>query len=128
MLITVPAEEQHQQQQQQLQPQQVYPEPKALPSWKQDAAPNPKHEQEKMAHELKEHSKTQQEITKTTHEDNVKSIKIEKHVVRNQHERDMIYSVAEKYKMEEETLDGIAETPGGAILSLTLGSSQYNKI
>lgn len=103
-------------------PQQNFqqPKPQVSSGWKPETVPNPKHEQEKMAHELKEHSKVHQETK--AHEEESKSIKIEKHIAHAPHEHDTQYSIAEKYKMEEEEiLDGIVETPSGAILSLTLG-------
>lgn len=103
---------------------QTFQEPKPqtiAKDWKPEVLPNPKHEQEKMAHELKEHSKVQQE---SKVHDEIKSAKIEKHS-HISHDHDVRYSVAEKLKMDEiETLDGIAEAPGGAILSLTLGNYQ----
>lgn len=72
-----------------------------------------------MAHELKEHSKEHPEKKISTEE--AKTIKIEKHITAT-HENEVKYSVASKYKMDDEALhDGLAEAPGGAILSLTLG-------
>lgn len=72
-----------------------------------------------MAHELKQHSKEHQEEIKaitTAVED--KHIKIENH----SHDHDFghakfVDGIAERLELQ----DGIAETPGGAILSLTLG-------
>ncbi|KAK9753429.1 Low-density lipoprotein receptor domain class A [Popillia japonica] len=87
-------------------------------SWKSDEK-NPTHIQNKMAHELKQHSKEHQEEIKaitTAVED--KHIKIENH----SHDHDFghakfVDGIAERLELQ----DGIAETPGGAILSLTLG-------
>lgn len=68
---------------------------------------NPKHEQDKMAHQLK-HSKEQEE--------NV----IMKNVKQPPH-RDPYPDVV-AYKIDRSDVkDGAAETPGGAVLSLTLG-------
>lgn len=71
---------------------------------------NPKHVQEKMAHDLK-HSKDSME------HGNAK-IKIEKHKS-SHHEQ---YPDVQAYKMMDDMHDGLAETPRGAILSLTLGN------
>lgn len=94
------------------------PNPELASGWKPENVA-PKHEQDKMAHELKEHSKEHPE--KKISADETKTIKIEKHITTT-HENEVKYSVAAKYKMDDEALhDGLAESPGGAILSLTLG-------
>ncbi|XP_064211291.1 uncharacterized protein LOC103314212 isoform X2 [Tribolium castaneum] len=69
---------------------------------------NPIHEQEKMAHELKQHSKeaTKQDL----------KIKIEKHKAKAEHYPDVV-----AYKMDGSSEDGVPETASGAVLSLTLG-------
>lgn len=74
------------------------------------AKENPKHVQEKMAHDLK-HSKDSME------HGNAK-IKIEKYKTSQQEQ----YPDVQPYKMVDDMHDGVAETPHGAVLSLTLGT------
>lgn len=96
--------------------------------WKPETgSPNLKRdEQDKMAHELKEHSKVHQQESKTREDQSlIKSAKIEKHG-HTGHET-MRLAVADKFKSEQdETVDGLAEAPGGAILSLTFGTYTNN--
>ncbi|KRT83160.1 hypothetical protein AMK59_3683, partial [Oryctes borbonicus] len=86
------------------------------PSWKPEEK-NPTHVQNKMAHELKQHSKEHQEAKANEGADD-RHVKIENH----SHEHELEHSkfvagIAERLELQ----DGIAEAPGGAILSLTLG-------
>lgn len=80
-------------------------------------AENPRHVQEKMAQDLK-HSKEHM-----SGNDERKQIKTEKQEHEHNHENAQYPAVA-AYKMSEtyELQDGAAETPSGAILSLTLGT------
>lgn len=97
-----------------------------LLSWKPENNPimaNPKQEQDKMAHDLKHSKEHFQEKQEKKIE--IKEIRIEKHPEHlniDQHEQPK-YPVIAEYKMLDsvDLQDGVAETPSGAILSLTLG-------
>lgn len=82
-----------------------------------------------MAHELK-HSKEHFEQTAKIE---TKEIKIEKHLTHHDHDHDhnhdhSKYPEVAEYKMVEslELQDGVAQTPGSAILSLTLGKCIFH--
>lgn len=81
------------------------------------------HDHEKIAHELK-HSKELMENANSNKNKDNKQIKIEKVQKHTDHDH-VQYAKMTQYKVAEvlDLQDGIAETPGGAILSLTLGKN-----
>ncbi|GJQ84036.1 hypothetical protein Trydic_g10500 [Trypoxylus dichotomus] len=86
------------------------------PSWISDDK-NPTHVQNKLAHDLKQHSKEHQEA-KASEAAEDKRVKIQNHSHEHEVEHPKFASgIAERLELR----DGIAEAPGGAILSLTLG-------
>ncbi|KAF2880429.1 hypothetical protein ILUMI_25737 [Ignelater luminosus] len=92
-------------------------------SWKPEkqVSDHHDHDHEKIAHELK-HSKELMENANSNKNKDSKQIKIEK-VQKHANHDHVQYAKMTQYKVAEvlDLQDGIAETPGGAVLSLTLG-------
>lgn len=76
---------------------------------------NPKHVQEKLAHDLK-HSKDNMDHGNVDHE----KIKIGKQVRHEEYADVVAYKVSDTYDLQ----DGISQTPRGAVLSVTLGRAK----
>ncbi|XP_044753745.1 uncharacterized protein LOC123313096 isoform X3 [Coccinella septempunctata] len=90
-------------------PQEKYTPQEKIPNWPAEKE-NPEHIQIKMAHELK-HSKE-------AHTEEHKDIKIKIVETPAENKKD-VYPDVVAYKMDGN--DGVAQTPGGAVLSLTFG-------
>ncbi|XP_031349628.1 uncharacterized protein LOC116175584 isoform X2 [Photinus pyralis] len=89
-------------------------------TWKAEKTlktPHADHEHEKMAHELKQSKNLMEKASDTA------QIKIEKIKTHTHEHLDAQYPKVAAYKVAEvlDLQDGITETPGGAVLSLTLG-------
>lgn len=73
-----------------------------------------------MAHELKNSKQLMENVEKSTTDKQIKIEKMQKHLSQSHTQ----YSKLSDYKVAEvlDLQDGIAKTPGGAVLSLTLGN------
>ncbi|XP_071050612.1 uncharacterized protein [Onthophagus taurus] len=91
------------------------PQESSIQNWDAEEEKNPQHVQDKMAHELKQHSKEQSKTI--VRKDNEQKVAISANHERSTSKFVVADVIAERLEMK----DGLAEAPGGAILSLTLG-------